>query len=161
FPSRHPLSGGDNLIRTADLIVGFEVADLYGAVNTYRDQLVRSSEYIPKKDTKLATITANDLYLKSNYQNFNRYTEVDMAIAADAEATLPSLVEAVKRLVTADRRRAFEERGKKLAEARVRANEAFRTAATYAWDASPISTARMSAEIWNAIKDKDWASVGG
>ena len=38
-------------------------------------------------------------------------------MAADAEATLPALIEAVKRLVTADRRRAFEERGAKLADA--------------------------------------------
>ena len=35
--------------------------------------------------------------------------------AADAEATLPSLVEAVKKLITSDKRIAFEARGKKLA----------------------------------------------
>ena len=27
--------------------------------------------------------------------------------------------------------------------------------------ASPISTARMAAEIWNVVKAKDWASVSG
>ena len=37
--------------------------------------------------------------------------DVDLAIAADGEATLPALIEAVKRLVTGDRRRVFEERG--------------------------------------------------
>ena len=36
-------------------------------------------------------------------------------MAADSEATLPSLIEACKRLITADRKRALEERGKKLA----------------------------------------------
>jgi acetolactate synthase-1/2/3 large subunit len=101
------------------------------------------------------------LYLKSNYQDFQRYTEVDMAIAADSEATLPSLIEACKRLITADRKRVFEERGKKLAAANAQALEQARAAASYAWDASPISTARLSAELWNVIKDKDWVSVGG
>jgi len=86
---------------------------------------------------------------------------VDMAIAADPEATLPSLIEAVKRLVTADRKRVFDERGKKLAAASAQALEQARTAATYAWDASPVSTSRLSAELWNVIKDKDWASAGG
>src|SRR5207344_3579546 len=79
--------------------------------------------------------------------------------AADAEATLPSLLDAVKRNVTADRKRVFEERGRKLADARQRLLERARADATYAWDASPISTARLSAELWAQIKDLDWAMV--
>ena len=161
FPSHHPLSGGRNLIGAADLIVGLEVADFWGALNDYQDQLVRTSAPIVKKDAKLVTITANDLYLKSNYQNFCRYTEVDMAIAADADATLPSLVEAVKRLVTPERQRVFDDRGKRLGAAKQRSLEQARLNASYGWDASPISTSRLHAEVWNAIKDKDWASVGG
>jgi len=162
FPSRHPLNqAAGGVVRNADLIVGLEVADFWGTVNNVRDQLERSTRPIIKKDTKLVSITANDLYLKSNYQDYQQYTELDMAIAADPEATLPSLIEAVKRLITADRKRVFEERGKKFAAASAQALEQARTAATYGWDASPISTARLSVELWNAIKDKDWASVGG
>jgi thiamine pyrophosphate-dependent acetolactate synthase large subunit-like protein len=37
--------------------------------------------------------------------------------------------------------------------------KAARAAATYAWDASPISTARLSQEIWAQIKDHDWSLV--
>src|SRR6266850_2176663 len=162
FPSRHPLNqAGGGLIRNADLIVGLQVPDFWGTVNNLRDQLVRSSRPITKKGAKLVSISSNDLYLKSNYQDFQRYTEVDLAIAADVEATLPSLVEAVKRLITADRKRVFEERGKKFAAAHAQAAEQARSAAAYAWDASPISTSRLSAEVWAVIKDKDWASVGG
>ena len=40
--------------------------------------------------------------------------EVDLALAADAEATLPSLIEAVKKLTTPERRSFFEARGKKI-----------------------------------------------
>ena len=162
FPSRHPLNqAAGGLVRNADLIVGLEVADFWGTVNNYRDQLERSSRPLTKPGTKLVSISPTDLYLKSNYQDFQRYTELDMAIAADAEATLPSLIEACKRLITSDRRRVYEERGKKFAAARAQALEQARTAATYGWNASPISTARLSAELWEVIKDKDWASVGG
>ncbi len=162
FPSRHPLNqAGGGLLRNADLIVGLQVADFWGTVNNVRDQLVRSSRPITKKEAKLASISATDLYMKSNYQDFQRYTELDLAIAADVEVTLPSLIESSKRLITADRKRLIEERGKKLAAAHAQALEQARTAATYGWDASPISTARLSAEIWGVIKDKDWASVGG
>ena len=162
FPSRHPLrQGGGGLIRNADLIVGLDVNDLWGTVNTYLDQQTRSSQLLTKQGAKLVSITSSDLYLKSNYQNFQRYTEVDMAIAADPEATLPYLIEAVKKLVTPERRRIFEERGKRLAAASVQALEQARTAATYGWNASPVSIPRLSAELWNAIKDHDWANVGG
>ena len=97
------------------MILGLQVSDFWGTVNNLRDQLVRTTRSLTRKDAKLISITSNDLYLKSNYQDFQRYTEVDIAIAADPEATLPSLIEACKRLITADRKRVFEERGKKLA----------------------------------------------
>jgi thiamine pyrophosphate-dependent acetolactate synthase large subunit-like protein len=29
----------------------------------------------------------------------------------------------------------------------------------YAWDASPVSTARLCAEVWSQIKDEDWSVV--
>src|SRR6202034_18167 len=88
---------------------------------------------------------------------FQRLPEVDIAIAADAEETLPALIEACRKLVTGDRKRAYEARGKKLGDARLAALAAAREQATYAWDASPVSTARMASEIWNVIKDEDWS----
>src|SRR5581483_1570004 len=97
----------------------------------------------------------------SNYQDFERFPEVDLAIAADAEETLPALTEAVKRMLTADRKRSFKERGAKFAAAHQKALDAARVEATYGWDASPISSARMAAEIWAQIKNKDWSLVSG
>jgi thiamine pyrophosphate-dependent acetolactate synthase large subunit-like protein len=159
FPSQHPLSGGR--VGEADVIVGLSVSDLWGTVHNYRDQQTRSYSATTRPGAKLISINAGDLYLKSNYQGFQRYAEVDMAIAADADATLPWLLEACKKLVTANRQRAFAERGKMLAAAHRQSMEQARLNATYAWDASPISTARMSAELWDVVKDKDWANVGG
>ena len=128
-------------------------------MHVYRDQLHRTSRTSTLSGAKLISITAQDLYIKSNYQDFQRFPEVDLAIAADAEATLPSLIEAVKRLITPDRKTAFQARGVKLAAARQTAVDRMRNDATYAWDASPITTARLSAEIWAQIKDEDWSLV--
>jgi acetolactate synthase-1/2/3 large subunit len=162
FPTRHELnhSGrGRELIANADVILGLELTDFWGAVHSYRDQLHRSSQSIIDRTTKLISITATDLYMKGNYQDVQRYPEVDLAIAADAEATLPALIEAIKHLLTADRKRLLDDRRKKLAEAQQVLFEQARSEATYAWDASPISTARLSAELWGQIKDKDWSLV--
>jgi len=163
FPNHHPLSqaGGRALIANADLIVGLEVPDLWGTVNTVRDQLHRSTQSFIKPTTKVVSISALELGMKSNYQYFQRYPETEISIVADAEATLPYLIEACKRLITADRKRAFEDRGKKLAAAHEQGMERARTEATYGWDSSPISLARLHAELYEVIRNKDWSLVGG
>jgi thiamine pyrophosphate-dependent acetolactate synthase large subunit-like protein len=162
FPSRHALNHTDRarqLVGAADVILGLELTDFWGTVDAYRDQLHRTSRPITRPGTRLVSITSGDLFGKANYQDQQRYPEVDIAMAADAEATLPSLIEAVKRGITPDRTRVFEERGRSLASARQRLLDGARTEATFAWDASPISTARLSAELWAQIKDSDWALV--
>jgi acetolactate synthase-1/2/3 large subunit len=162
FPSRHPLNQSDRyraLVADADVVLGLEVTDFFGALNTSRDQIERTSKSITKPSAKLISINANDLYIKGNYQDFQRFPEVDIAIAADAEATLPSLTEAVKRLINDDRKRAFQDRGSRLQAAHQQSLERARDAAAFAWDASPISTARLTAEVWAQIKDQDWSLV--
>jgi len=162
FPSRHPLNQSSSsraAIGAADVILGLELTDFWGTVNTFRDQLQRSSRSVLKSGAKTIAISTRDLGIKANYQEFQRYPELDLAVTGDAEATLPSLVEAVKRLVTADRRRALDARGKKLADASRASLERSRADAAYAWDASPVTTARLSMEMWEAIKNEDWSLV--
>jgi thiamine pyrophosphate-dependent acetolactate synthase large subunit-like protein len=162
FPSRHPLNQTESagqLIANADVILGLELTDFWGTVNAFRDSLHRSSRSRLRQGTRLISITAVDLYTKSNFQDFQRYPEVDVAMAADAEATLPALTEAVRKLTTADRRTAFQERRTRLEQAHARAKDAARAEAAHAWDASPISTGRMAAEIWAQIRNEDWSLV--
>ena len=123
FPTKHPLNqtaSGGQLIANADVILGLELTDFWGTVSAFRDALHRSSRSRIKPGTRLISITSVDLNSKSNFQDFQRYPEVDVAMAADAEATLPALTEACRKLVTDDRRRAFDERGKRMAEAHAR-----------------------------------------
>jgi thiamine pyrophosphate-dependent acetolactate synthase large subunit-like protein len=164
FPNRHPLNQtlrAVPVIAEADVIVGLEIANFYGAVNIMRDQLERTTRPATRAGVKLVTLTAGDLAVKANYQDFQRYTEIDLALAGDGEATLPALIEAVRRLVTPERRSAFEARGKRLAEASAAALARARADAAYAWDASPISTARLAAELWEQVRREDWSLVNG
>src|SRR6185369_2175579 len=81
-------------------------------------------------------------------------------IAVDAEASLPALVEEVRRLATADRQRVIQERSAKHAAANQSAYLAALSGALEqrraGWDASPISTARIYAELWPLIMKEDW-----
>ncbi len=162
FPSSHPLYGGGS-IANADVILGLEVEDMW--MLTHRMSPLNRIEMdsprrITKENCKLITISCLDLFQKSNYQDFARFNEADMAIAGDGESTLPELIEACKRLITADRRRALQEHGAKLAEAHKRAREQALAQAVAGWDSSPLTTARISAELWQQIKTEDWSLVG-
>src|SRR5262249_20011107 len=80
--------------------------------------------------------------------------------AGDGEATLPSLIEAVKRQIDEGRKAAFEARGKKLAAAHASLVQQAKAEATIGWDASPITLGRLCAELYDPIRDQDWSLVG-
>jgi thiamine pyrophosphate-dependent acetolactate synthase large subunit-like protein len=160
FPTRHPLFGGGSIAQ-ADVILGLEVPDFFLVTHTQTpvNRMGMETKPITKPGAKLITISSLDLLEKANYQDFGRYADVDLAIAGDAEATLPSLIEACKRLITPDRKRVFEQRGEKLAEAAKKARQQNVEQAAWGWDSSPVTTARMSAELWPQIKNEDWSLV--
>ncbi len=162
FPSRHPLNQSFRraAVDQADVIVGLEMNDLWGSVNSFTDRIERTWRSTSKPDAKMVTLGTRDYLIKANFQDFARYQGVDLAIGGDGEASLPALTEAVKRLVDGGRKSAYEARGKKLAAAQRASLEQARAAATAGWDASPISVARLSMEVYNQVKDEDWSLVG-
>ena len=160
FPSRHPLRQGPGTIREADLVLSLENPLLWSGINDADPEGV-SGPGTPKlkPGAKVVTINSFDLFSHSNYQDLGRYQEVDLSVGADAEETLPALIEEVKRQITANRRVAFQARGAKLTAAHQKTEAQVRTQAAYGWNESPISTARIAAELWDQIKDKDWSLV--
>ena len=160
FPTRHPLATRGSL-NQADVIVSLETQDLWSSLHTQTglNKFGMESHASTKAGMKLINISAVELSHKSNYQDFGRYLEADLNITGDPEATLPELIEEVKRALTADRKRALEQRGTQIAEANKKARDRDRETALVAWDASPISTARMAAELWAQIKTEDWSLV--
>jgi acetolactate synthase-1/2/3 large subunit len=161
FPSRHPLNM-TILVPAAskpvpvpaqlepDVVLGLEPADYYYTVR----RLMASA-----KPPKLISITSLDLFHKSNFNDVQQYRDVDLGIAADAEATLPDLIEAVKKLMTPEKKRAGQARAAKLLEMQRAGVEKARADAAYGWDASPISTPRLSMELYSQIKNEDWSLV--
>ena len=53
----------------------------------------------------------------------------------------------------------MQERGARLADAHLAAREADIELARYGWNASPVSLARIAAELWPLIKNEDWSFV--
>jgi thiamine pyrophosphate-dependent acetolactate synthase large subunit-like protein len=108
---------------------------------------------------KVISISAEANYIKSNQQDFGRYFPGDLTIAGDAQATLPLLLEEIRRATTDVVRRKVEARRRPLeVDFREMREQAVYDAAR-AWDASPVSTARLSQELWAHIKSEPWALV--
>jgi acetolactate synthase-1/2/3 large subunit len=79
---------------------------------------------------------------------------------ADAEASLPLIIEEVKRQLTPDQKARIQARIAKHAganhEARVTAITAAVESKRAGWNGTPISTARLYAELWPLIMNEDW-----
>jgi acetolactate synthase I/II/III large subunit len=164
FPTRHPLCHTYRrvgLVGQADVILGIEMNDYWGPLHAFSDRIERQSRPITKPGVKTISLGMRDVFGgKANYQDFQRYADVDLAIAGDGEATLPSLIETVKRLIDPGRKSAYEGRGKKLTAIFNSMLEQAKTDSTVGWDASPITTARLCAELYDQIKHDDWSLVG-
>ena len=160
FPTRHPLYGA-GAIADGDVVLGLEVNDFWQATHSQTpvNRVGMESRPTTRPGAKLVTISSSDLVSKSNYQDLGPYADVDLAIAADAEASLPALIDACRKLITADHKRVFDERARVFADASAKAAKAMLDEAAWGWDASPITTARLSAEIWDAVKQEDWSLV--
>ena len=109
-----------------------------------------------KPDVKIIHISLGDTLTKSNYQDMQRFMPADLPISGDAQATLPALIEAVKKASSMAQRATITDRATKLREDHGRMKERARSAASVGWDASPCSTARLSAVLYNAIKNDKW-----
>ena len=162
FPNTHYLSRPESVVGQADVILGLELADYWNTVNRFTDnnaQGVGSVSSRIKPDTKLISISTLQLLTKSNYQEFQRFQSVDVPIAGDVEATLPALIEAVKVALPDSRKDAIAKRGQAIREAHMKGRDETKQVAAIAWDASPISTARLCMEIYAQIKGMDWSLV--
>ena len=78
----------------------------------------------------------------------------------DAEASIPELIRAAKELMTGSRAHLIADRSLKHAkanrDARVSAVRSAIDKARIGWDAAPVSTARVYAELWPLIMSEDW-----
>ena len=128
----------------ADLIVGLEVT---GPVVGR-----------PGPGVKVASIGV-DQYAKANFQNFEPYSAPDMTIVGDAQSSLPYLTEAVRKRIGSMRKSKLDERERFWRDKHFAAREAALEAAARGWNHSPLTTARLYMDTYNAIKHRDWSMV--
>lgn len=168
FPNTHHLcrqtEQAEALVGKADVVIGLELGSFWSTVNTFVDNNrdgEGETKPIARKGTRLISISAASLVIKANYQDFQKLQVVDVELAADVEATLPLLIQEVRSALTADRKRAIEARGAALRAEWKKLQEEMLAEAKKGWDASPVSTGRITLELLEQVKGLDWSLVGG
>ena len=159
FPMTHPLSQNEGkraLVREADVVLLLEVGNPWGQFYSMSDPH-KDVRYGAKKDVRIVNLSMQDVYIRSNYQDHQRYMPVDLAINGDAQASLPALIEEVRKLTTDDLKRGWMARGEKLGDAHQKQKQRARENSAIGWDLAPITTARLAAETWNAIRNERWS----
>jgi len=161
FPSTHYLGqGGAGLVRQADVILGLEENGLWSSVNNLRDLPHRDTSRVARDDVKIISISSEDLFMKSNYQSFQRFQPVDLDIMGDAEASLPFLIEEVKKQLPRSMRTRIQERQVNFRKSHQTAVENTRRQVALGWNQQPITLNRLSMELWQVLKDRDWSYTG-
>ena len=159
MPSRHPLNHTERAaaaLRDADVVLALEPMDLYATLNAMRDVIGHPTTSRVRAGAKIVAIGTTDVAPKSNFTNYGRYASADLSIVGDAQTTLPTLLRALEKEITPARKSAMETRGQKLKAMSAGFATAIRAQAALGWDASPISTARLTAEVWEKIKNEEW-----
>jgi acetolactate synthase I/II/III large subunit len=158
FPNTHYLNQSRaraRLVREADVILMLEVADAWGMLQSLSDPW-KKQRRVAKADVKLIHISLADYIMKSNYQDMQRFQPADLAISADAQTSLRPLNEAVKRELSSTRAAELAGRVDGFRKQHRQAHERAKADAALGWDARPVTTARLAAEVWNVIKNENW-----
>jgi thiamine pyrophosphate-dependent acetolactate synthase large subunit-like protein len=157
--NRHPLNHterGNAAVRAADVVLALDVYDLWGWLNEMNDLIGRPHQPRIRPGTKVIVLGTTDSQIKPNLALYARYVPADLAITGDSEATIPLLIQALEKEITTERRSTLAQRGQRLKEQSAGFMKAIHQQATMAWNASPVSTARLSAEVWNQIRNPEY-----
>jgi acetolactate synthase-1/2/3 large subunit len=160
FPMSHPLRGNGVPDVPVDFTLGLETGAAGGDGTQGNGGRGATA---PAAGVLVSATIQGPALLATNFNVGGRggggSTSIALAIEADAESSLPGIIEEVKTLMTADKRRLFADRARKNEEAHAqqRAEEWAESIeqARRGWDGSPVSLGRLHAELWPLIKDQD------
>lgn len=156
FPSDHPLNltGADDILDRADLVLALDVRDFYGALAEV-DRVQRRSVSRVAPSCRLVEIGLGDLGIRSWSQDSQRLQPADLSILADTSLALPALTLAARRqLGRADR--AIQERAERHARRHALLWRQWAERARASADEVPIATAHLAGVVGEVIKDTDW-----
>lgn len=164
FPNRHPLCvTGTDVIERADCVLFLDVKDM-GKPTQRLDSTTRTVTSRLAPGATVLDIGFNDLGLSSWSEDYPARLPARAQVTADTAVALPMLLGHCRELVAAQAAERGAERrayAAELAEAHDARQAAWAAAAARDADLSPVSTARLAAEVWDVVSAHDWVLTAG
>jgi acetolactate synthase I/II/III large subunit len=156
FPSRHPLAGNGDTSVPVDFNLNLEGG---GGGGGGRGGRGGGGAGAATGAPRTYAITSAEFLATHNY-NINRNAPTgDVVIEADAQASLPAIIEEVQKLLASDKKNTISDRIKKHSAANIEARARAIDSENLGWNASPVSLQRLCAELWPLIEKEDWSLV--
>ena len=150
FPERHPLCG-EGYNQDYDYILGLE--------SDGKNTSIQGPTLLSRADKRdLSDIGFG--FIRKPVIPPRRDLSGENDLTADAEASIPIIIEEYKRIQKADNISDIEEKIRLDTSANIRKHEKDRkqplNKKRKGWNSSPVSLGRLYAELWPLIKDLDW-----
>jgi acetolactate synthase I/II/III large subunit len=164
FPNRHPLNvTGSNALEDADCVLFVDTKDM-GKPTQKLESTTRSITSRIADGACVIDLGFGDLGISSWSEDYAEALPADLRITADTAVALPQLLELCRRLVAGEPLERAAEREARKADLAERHDATWRgwaEKAAQVADQSPVSTARLAAEVWDVVKEHDWVLTAG
>jgi thiamine pyrophosphate-dependent acetolactate synthase large subunit-like protein len=161
FPNTHPLdlTGAErDLLMEADFILALDVHNLYRYLTTAAWDTRKIENIIPEKCC-MAHFAVQHLATKSWSTSYGKLVAVDLPVTADTALALPLLTKACHDLLTEKRRAEIQKRYENLNVKHEALRTKWQTMAESEQNKSPIAISWLAKQVWEVIKNEDWALV--
>ncbi len=154
MPTYHPqnLNGDNELRKTADLVLAIDCVD------TTTVMAAHNKDVRGREGQKVIEMTLENLYPSSWSNAGGPQAAVDLVLECEPLYGMSQLTEALKSRLNGqdDQLKKIAARKEAIAKAHTELRQAQKDAQQEDWDAVPISTGRLTHELYQAVKDKPW-----
>jgi acetolactate synthase I/II/III large subunit len=162
LPSDHPLNltgTQTSVVGKADVVLFLGVDDMWEVLYTVADTVTRPTRRLAKPDVKTIALSIDQYDARGNIADQMHALDVNLPIAGEPEASVPYLIDAVKREIGGEPPAALTQRSAAIKVDHDKLRAGYRQTAAFGWDASPISVARLTAELAAALDGETWSVV--
>jgi acetolactate synthase-1/2/3 large subunit len=164
FPNRHPLNvTGPDALEDADCVLFVDTKDMGKPTQTL-ESTTRTITSRLADGCRVLDLGFGDVGISSWSEDYAEALPADLRVTADTAIALPLLLEQCRLLVADDSAERAAERDARRADLCARHRRTWNdwaAKAQKAADASPVSTARLAAEVWAVVRDHDWVLTAG
>lgn len=164
FPNRHDLNvTGSEALERADCLLFVDVKDMGKATQRLESTTRRITSRLAAGCTVL-DLGFNDVGISSWSEDYAELVPTDLQVTADTTVALPLLLDECRRILDGDspeRRAERTDWREELTGMHRSTWNGWRRRADELADRSPVSTSRLTAEVWEVIRDHDWVLTAG